>query len=91
MYELILSVMVNFAGPVASIDGHGVDVITQRYEVALQGFASEGDCANFAGFTDLEKALTDTFGGTTKVISEAAPRCQKQPSTVSAKQTLLSR
>jgi hypothetical protein len=91
MYELILSVMVNFAGPVAVIDGHGVGVITQRYEVSLQGFATEGDCANFAGFADLEKTLTDTFGGPPKVISEAAPRCQKQPSAANAKLTLLSR
>jgi hypothetical protein len=91
MYELILTVMVNFAGPVAVVDGHGVGVITQRYEVSLQGFATESDCANFAGYSELEKSLTDTLGGNTKVLFEAAPRCEKQPSTAGAKQAWLSR
>jgi hypothetical protein len=91
MYELILSVMVNFAGPVAVIDGHSVGVITQRYEVSVQGFSTESDCANYAGFSELESYLTQTFGATTKVSSEAAPRCQRQPSGAASRQTSLSR
>jgi hypothetical protein len=78
MYELILSVMVSFTGPVATIDGHNVGVMTQRYEVSVQGFASESECASYQGYTQLEKSLTDTFGADAKVVPEAAPRCQKQ-------------
>jgi hypothetical protein len=89
MYELILTVMVTFARPVAVIDGHGVGLITQRYEVSVQGFATESDCANYAGYTELEKTLTDTFGGTTKVVREAASRCQKESNTLARQVSLL--
>jgi hypothetical protein len=84
MYELILSVMVSFAGPVATIDGHNVGVVTQRYEVSVQGFTSESACSGYAGYTELEKSLTTTFGANTKVVPEATPRCQRQWQTTAA-------
>jgi hypothetical protein len=84
MYELILTVMVSFAGPVATIDGHSVGVVRQPYEVSVQGFATESDCSSYAGYTELENALTSTFGANTKVVPEATPRCQKQWQTTAA-------
>lgn len=80
MYSLILSVMVTFAHPVLVLDGHGVSMVTHRYEVAVGGFATKDECLNFAGYTDLEQSLTGTFGADTKVIPETTARCYLQPS-----------
>ena len=84
LYELILTVVATFAHPVALVDGHGVNMISRRYEVALQGFATRQACetyANATAYTELEKSLTGTFGADTKVAPETAPRCQAQPGT----------
>jgi hypothetical protein len=78
MYELIITVMVTFSHPVLSLDGHGVSMLTNRSEVAVQSFPSKDDCLDFAGYTDLENSLTGTFGADTKVVQESAPRCKRQ-------------
>jgi hypothetical protein len=67
VYELILTVMVTFVGPVAEVDGHGISMLSQRYEVAVQGFSSQEACSSFAGYTSLESYLTGAFGAQTKV------------------------
>ncbi len=84
MYQLILTVMVTFGAPVADIDGHGVSMVTQRYVVAVQGFATREECLSFAGYTSLENSLTSTFGSQTKVSPETTPRCQVQPAATTA-------
>jgi hypothetical protein len=86
MYQLILTVMVTFGGPVADIDGHGVAMVTQRYVVAVQGFSTKEECVNFEGqgYTSLESSLTSTFGSQTKVSPETTPRCQLQPAETTA-------
>lgn len=86
MFQLILTVMVSFAGPVADVDGHGVAMVTQRYVVAVQGFATREDCVNFEGqgYTSLESSLTSTFGSKTKVTPETTPRCQLEPAEATA-------
>ena len=78
MYELILTVMVTFSQPVLTLDGHGVSMVTNRYQVAVQSFTSKEQCMNFAGYADLESSLTSTFGADTKVVQEATPVCKKQ-------------
>ncbi|HTV79083.1 MAG TPA: hypothetical protein VMF03_12545 [Steroidobacteraceae bacterium] len=79
MYELILTVVVTFTQPVLVLNGHGVSMVTRRYEVAVQNFTSKDQCMNFAGYTDLENSLTDTFGASTKVVpQETAPVCRLQ-------------
>ena len=78
MYELILTVMVTFSHPVLSLDGHGVSMLTNRYEVAVQSFPTQDDCQNFAAYADLESSLTGTFGADTKVVQESAPHCKRQ-------------
>jgi hypothetical protein len=79
MYELILTVMVTVGRPVLVLDGHGVSMVTNRYEVAVQGFPSKEECLAFSGYTDLEQSLTGTFGANTKVVPETTPRCRQQP------------
>lgn len=80
MYELILTMMVKFAGPVAELDsGHRVAMVTQQYTIAVQGFTSQQDCLNYANYNDLETSMTSTFGASTKVIPESRPRCIPQP------------
>jgi len=79
MYEMILTVLVSFSGPVAELDGHGVNMVSQRYVVAVQGFTSEQECMSFAGYQNLESSLTSSFGAQTKIIPESKPRCQAQP------------
>jgi hypothetical protein len=78
MYELILTVMVTFPHPVLTLEGHGVSMVTSRYEVAVQSFETKEECLNFAGYTDLEDSLTGTFGADTKIVQEATPRCRRQ-------------
>ncbi|MGC1458439.1 MAG: hypothetical protein WA825_09205 [Steroidobacteraceae bacterium] len=78
MYELILTVMVTFGAPVADIDGHGVAMVTQRYVVAVQGFATKEDCLSFDGYQNLESSLTSTFGSQTKVTPETTANCKLQ-------------
>lgn len=81
MYELILTVMVKFGGPVAELDsGHEVSMITQRYDVAVHGFASKQECLNYSGYDDIASSLTSTFGTATQVVPEATPRCRPQRS-----------
>ncbi len=80
MYELILTVLVTFNQPVLVLDGHGVSMMTRRYEVAVQNFPTKDECASFTGYADLEASLTGTFGANTKVIPmESAPECRRQP------------
>jgi hypothetical protein len=80
MYELILTVLVTFTQPVLTLDGHGVSMVTRRYEVAVQSFQTKEECMSFTGYPDLESSLTDTFGANTKVVpAESAPECRKQP------------
>ncbi len=79
MYELILTVMVTFGGPVADIDGHGVAMVTKRYVVAVQGFPSKAECLSFDGYTNLESSLTSSFGSQTTVSPETTPTCRLQP------------
>ena len=80
MYELILTMMVRFAGPVAELDsGHRVAMVTQQYTIAVQGFTSQQDCMNYAGYRDLESSLASTFGANTRVVPESRPRCILQP------------
>ncbi len=80
MYELILTVMVKFAGPVAELDGgRQVSMVTQRYEVAVQGFASKEECLTYDGYDQLSSSLAASFGAATQVVPESTPRCWKQP------------
>ena len=79
MYELILTVMVTFGAPVADIEGHGVAMVTQRYVVAVQGFATKEECLSFDGYSNLESSLTGTFGSQTKVTPETTGNCRLQP------------
>ncbi len=79
MYELILTVMVTVGQPVLTLDGHGVTMITKKYEVAVTGFNTKADCTSFTGYADLTASLTSTFGSTTEVQPEAQPRCRPQP------------
>jgi hypothetical protein len=78
MYELILTVMVTFGQPVLVLDGHGVSMVTRRYEVAVQGFPTKDECVSFAGYKDLEESLTGTFGADTKIVPETTARCMLQ-------------
>jgi hypothetical protein len=78
MYELILTVMVTFSHPVLTLEGHGVSMVTNRYEMAVQSFQTKEECLNFAGYTDLENSLTGTFGADTKIVQESTPRCRRQ-------------
>lgn len=87
MYELILTVMVTFARPVAVIDGHGISMVSHNYEVAVQGFSNKEACLSYTNFQDLENSLTGTFGANTKVALEAAPQCQPQPATTTTTTT----
>ncbi len=80
MYQLILTVMVTFSQPVLQLDGHGVSMVTHKYEVAVQGFPTKDECLAFSGYTDLEQSLTGTFGANTKVVPETTPRCTRQSS-----------
>jgi hypothetical protein len=87
LYELILTVVATFGHPVAVIDGHGVNMVSRQYEIAVQGFKTREACETYASataYSDLEKSLTDTFGADTKVAAETAPRCQAQSATSSA-------
>jgi hypothetical protein len=79
MYELILTVMVQFAGPVAELDGHGVSMLTQQYRVAVQGFSTREECLNFAAFPGIESFLTSAYGTTTTVSQENTPHCIVEP------------
>jgi hypothetical protein len=85
VYELILTVMVTFVGPVAEVDGHGVKMLPQRYEVAVQGFSSEEECTSFAGYKSLESYLTSAFGTQTTVSPASEPHCRAQPAASTAK------
>jgi hypothetical protein len=78
MYELILTVVVTFSQPVLTLDGHGVSMVTNRYEVAVQNFATKELRLGFSGYADLESSLTDTFGANTKIAQESAPQCRRQ-------------
>ncbi len=81
MYELILTVLVTFTQPVLILDGHGVSMVTHRYEVAVQSFKTMEECTNFAGYADLEKLAGRTPSAQTPRSSstETAPQCRKQP------------
>lgn len=79
MYQLILTVMVTFSQPVLMLDGHGVSMVTQKYQVAVQGFPTKDECLAFSGYSDLEQSLTGTFGANTQVVPETTPRCTRQP------------
>jgi hypothetical protein len=50
-------------------------MVTNRYEVAVQGFPTKADCLGFAAYKDLEESLTGTFGADTKVVPESTVRC----------------
>jgi hypothetical protein len=81
MYELILTILVTFSQPVLVMDGHGVSMLTRKYQVAVQGFPTYAECMSFAGYTDLEQSLTGTIGAVTQVIPETTPRCTYQTTT----------
>jgi len=84
MYELILTVMVKFSGPVMELTGgHEVSMLTRQYTVSVQGFASESACWSYTGYDELSKTLSSQFGAPTTVDTES-PHCRPQPTSTTA-------
>lgn len=82
MYELILTVMISFPGPVLVLeDGHSVTMASNYYRVAIQGFPNQQDCLNYKGYQAVTLTLTNALGGVADIVPDTTnARCKLQPS-----------
>jgi hypothetical protein len=86
LWQMIVTVQLMFPGPILAVQDsagvvHDVQMVTQTFKLAVQGFASQAQCkASTALVQNVPMVFTNALGGITDMtVTATFDKCEEQP------------
>jgi hypothetical protein len=88
MWQMIVTVQLMFPGPILAVQDsagvvHDVQMVTQTFRLAIQGFTSKAECKASTGLVqNVPMVFTNALGAVTDMtVTATFDSCQEQPGT----------